>query len=371
MIEENKNIENPETEDSQIGSQSKRCLNCGEELMGHYCHNCGQEVLTKTPTIGGFILAYLDNAFLWDSQFLKTLWTLLRRPGQLTKEFLAGKYSSQEHPLKLNMFLLFIFVTLFVFFASGDKMTNSAHSLINDERVFSSVQLESMQEDAAYSQKIAESSRDTVLLRAPLFIADSYPQIVSKVVTVEDTKGEGVDKWVAVIPQVFIDDEIVIIDEEGTYRFNPDTEFGRSNLDLTHSVIAEIIRLTSQYFPILLLLTAPILSISLSLVQRRSKLRKINYFIFALHYTAFLEFFIICIYILYLTLAPSMDILEYVMMISSCVYLTIAYHRVYASSWVTAFVKSVLTSLIYCIILLMIFAVIIFIACFIIAAQMV
>ena len=371
MIEENKNIENLETEDVQIGSQSKRCLNCGEELMGHYCHNCGQEVLTRTPTIIGFILAYLDNAFLWDSQFLKTLWTLLRHPGQLTKEFLAGKYSSQEHPLKLNMFLLFIFVTLFVFFASGDKMTNSAHSLINDERVFSSVQLESMQEDAAYSQKIAESPRDTVLLRAPLFIADSYPQIVSKVVTVEDTKGEGVDKWVAVIPQVFIDDEIVIIDEEGTYRFNPDTEFGRSNLDLTHSVIAEIIRLTSQYFPILLLLTAPILSTSLALVQRRSKLRKINYFIFALHYTAFLEFVIICIYILYLTLAPSMDILEYAMMISSCVYLTIAYHRVYASSWVAAFVKSVLTSLIYCIILLMIFVVIFFIACFIIAAQMV
>ena len=69
MIEENKNIENPETEDSQIGSQSKRCLNCGEELMGHYCHNCGQEVADKTPTVLAFVMEYLNNAFIWDSKF--------------------------------------------------------------------------------------------------------------------------------------------------------------------------------------------------------------------------------------------------------------------------------------------------------------
>lgn len=81
MAETNKNIETTEAVDAQSEVSRKHCLNCGAELIGHYCHNCGQEVADKTPTVTGFILAYLDNAFLWDTKFFKTLWTLIRRPG--------------------------------------------------------------------------------------------------------------------------------------------------------------------------------------------------------------------------------------------------------------------------------------------------
>ena len=95
----------------------------------------------------------------------------------------------------------------------------------------------------------------------------------------------------------------------------------------------------------------------------------INHFIFALHYTAFLEFLMVCVYVLYLIFAPPMQMLEYVMM-SSCVYLAVAYHRVYATNWIKAIVKSLLTSLIYFIILLLILFAILIIACFIIASDM-
>ena len=136
-----KNQQRSKTEDKENNPPYKHCLNCGVELNGKYCHNCGQEAVDKTPTVSGFVMEYLVNAFLWDSQFLKTFWTLIRRPGHLTNEYLAGKFTSQEHPLKLNMFLLFVFITLFVFFASADKMTDSVHSLTTDERVRSGVQI--------------------------------------------------------------------------------------------------------------------------------------------------------------------------------------------------------------------------------------
>ena len=58
----------------------KHCLNCGAELNGMYCHQCGQHATSKTPTIGGFVMEYMNTAFIWDSKCIMTLWTLIRRP---------------------------------------------------------------------------------------------------------------------------------------------------------------------------------------------------------------------------------------------------------------------------------------------------
>ena len=364
-----KNQQRSKSEDKENNPPYKHCLNCGVELNGKYCHNCGQEAVDKTPTVSGFVMEYLVNAFLWDSQFLKTFWTLIRRPGHLTSEYLAGKFTSQEHPLKLNMFLLFVFITLFVFFASADKMTDSVHSLTTDERVRSSVQIGLLMEEHEYAQKVQESPRDTVLLQAPLLLTESFPEFIINTETIEDTKGEGVDKWKAILPQALIEDEIFVIGDNGYYHFNSEVNIGQDELDMFYSICAEMIRITSQYFPMLLLLTVPFLSFSLRLVNRKSKIPGINHFIFALHYTAFVETLIIGIYILYLTIAPPMVVLEYAMMICTCIYLAIAYHRVYPNSWAKAVIKSLLTSFIYLTILLSIFIVIVLIACFIIVAN--
>ena len=368
--ETNKNIEHIDAVDGQNGLQYKHCLNCGAELKGRYCHSCGQEAVGKTPTVKGFVMAYLDNAFLWDPQFFKTLWTLIRRPGHLTKEYNAGKFISQEHPLKLNMFLLFIFVTLFVFFASAEKMTDSVHNMTNDERVLSGIQLKLLMDDSEYVKKMQDSPRDTILLQAPLFLAENYPQILSNIETKEVAGDDQLDKWVADIPQVLIDDAIVVVGDDGYYRFNKEMEEANDELAMFNSVWAEMVRITSQYFPMLLLLTVPFLTFSLGLVQRKRKIPYINHFIFSLHYTAFLEFLMICVYLLYLTIAPSMRVLQFVMLISSCVYLAIAYRRVYVTTWSSAVVKSLLTSFIYCTILLFIFVAILLIACVIIATEM-
>jgi hypothetical protein len=371
MAEIEKNIDNHEADNAKSGLPPyKHCKNCGAELQGEYCHKCGQEATSKVLTVGGFVLAYLDNNFLWDPQFLKTLWTLISRPGRLTREYIAGKFASQEHPLKLNMFLLFIFVTLFVFFASGDKINESVSNLKSDERLFTALQFDLLQKDSEFIQKMQVSQRDTVILKAPLLLAEIYPQIVTNIQTKEDSQGEGFDKWVAVLPRVLIEDEIILADEEGCYHLNPEATNAKNYLELVYSVLQEMSRITSQYFPIFLLLTAPFLAFSLRLVQRKSRLPRINHFIFSLHYTAFLETLIIFIYLLYLTIEPSMDILEGIMMLGSCVYLTIAFRKVYAvNGWFKTIIKSLLTSLIYCGILLFIFFVIFIWACYILATN--
>lgn len=347
-------------------AQSGHCLNCGAELQGRYCHSCGQEAVIQAPSIVGFVKEYLKETFIWDPRFFPTLWALISRPGRLTNDFLAGKIVSQEHPIKLNMFLLFVFITLFVFFAGTEKMTDSVHSLTSDESVLTGIQIRSLMDDPAYTEKLQESPRDTILLQAPLRLAEQYPALITRLDIKEDVAGEELDKWVAVLPRLLITEGLLVMGEGGYYRFNAESEIGKTDLELVNSVFDEMLRITSKYFPILLLLTTPFLAMSLGLVQRKSRVPRIHHFIFSLHYTAFLEFFIICIYILYLTVAPSMNFLEHLMLIGSCVYLTIAFRRVYAGNWWRAIVKAFFTSLIYYMILLFIFVGILFVACFVI-----
>lgn len=337
------------------------CLNCGTELKGSFCHACGQEATSKTPTVGAFVLEYLNNAIIWDSNCLQTIWTLIRRPGQLTKDYIAGKFVSQEHPLKLNMFLLFVFITLFVFFAGTEKMNNSVHSLTSSEGVQAGIQVEYMVKND-YAAKMMASPRDTVQILAPLFIAENYPEFFSCIETIEDTDGEGLDKWIAILPHVLIEDKFLVL-ESGYYRFNQEANLGKTEMELFHSVWSEMTDLTTRYFPMLVLFTSPLLALSLALVHRKNRRSRFDHFIFALHYTALLELLMICIYVLHLTVSPPAVVLNWVMIIGSCLYLTVAFRTAYdTTTWTKAALSALLTSLIYLLIGLMVFFVIFIIA---------
>lgn len=345
-------IQNLETEKQQSDAPYKHCLNCGTELTGAYCHACGQEASNPTPSIKSFIMEYVVNAFMWDSKLLETLWLLVRRPGYLTREFVSGKFISYMHPLKLNMFLLFIFITLFLLFSGTEEMSNSVHDITSDERVFPMLQMQTIADNQEYLDKINESSRDTIHIFAPLLIAEQYPEIINSIEVKEDTQGKALDKWVAIVPSVLIEENILTSTDDGYYLFNPEMGTTASeNIDLLNTVWTQMVDLLSQYFPMLVLLTAPLLSFSLRLVQRKQKRPQIHHFIFALHYTAFLELLMLLIYTIFLIVNLPTTILQWFVIISSCAYLTTAFHCVYdTNSWVKAGVKALVTSSIYALI---------------------
>ena len=114
--------------------------------------------------------------------------------------------------------------------------------------------------------------------------------------------------------------------------------------------------ITTGYFPIIILLTTPILSFSLRRVHRKVKRPKVQFFIFALHYIAMLELVMLFIYLLHLIAAPPAKLLEWILLTTSCIYLTIAFRTVYnIRSWIKSFIKAVLTSAIYTMICSVIF----------------
>ena len=176
--------QNLETETNTNDIPYKYCLNCHSELYGKYCHVCGQQATSLKPTIKEFFLEYLNNAYMWDPKLFKTLWKLVSRPGCLTKEFISGKFVANVHPLKLNMFVVFVFITLFLLFSNTEKLGNSVHDLTSDESVKPVLQMELLMSDQEFAKKVKESPRDTVQLFAPLALAENYPEIITSLETI-------------------------------------------------------------------------------------------------------------------------------------------------------------------------------------------
>ena len=362
-------MEEQSTVNSQIKGVDpyKQCLNCGADLQGIYCHKCGQQASNPTPKVWEFILEYINNAFIWDTKCFVTIWQLIRRPGYLTNVFNAGKFVAYENPLKLNMFFLFVFVTIFLLFSDIQKANDSFDDMTRNELVRPYLSLNALNGDVDYSSKMKKSKRDTIQLSLPLPYAQEFPEIVSIVHTTTNYNGEKLDTLLVSIPQLLIQDGILIKNDSNVYSFSDKSDIVDKSLEINilSSLWRKLLDILTQYFPLIFLLTSPLLAVAVKLFHLNRKNPFITFFIFALHYTAFIELMLLMIYLLYLTIHPSFEILQWIMVLSSVTYLTIAVKNVYENySWIKSIVKAILISLAYLLIGFMAFFVIFIIAIF-------
>ena len=347
----------------------KYCLNCKTELHGKYCHVCGQKATYEKLTIKEFILEYLNIAFVWDTHLIKTLWKLISKPGFLTKEYLSGKFIAYMHPLKLNMFLLFVFVTFLLLFNSTEDMGNSIKNLTRNEIIQPVLQISLQMENAEYAMQVESSPRDTIQLYAPLLVFESLSGIITGF-DIDSADPDSTAVWTASVPRYLIEDKALILNEDGNYQFNPEYNTEASQTEILEKVWAKVVVLATKYFPLIILLTAPLLAFLIGILHRKSKHSMFKHFIFSLHYTAFLEMVIILLYILHLIASPPSWIMQSIIIFGSCIYLVFAFRKVYETrNWMKAVFKSILTNIGYGIILMVLFFILCIIAIAIIAWQ--
>ena len=348
----------------------KYCLNCQTELQGKFCHECGQVATNKMPTILKFILQYMDIAFIWDTHFIKTFRKLICRPGFLTKEYISGKFVSYTHPLKLNMFLLFVFITIFLLSPHAENLNNSLQSVTRNEVMSPLILIQLMADDPEYSMKMESSSRDTVQLHSPLLLFESFPELFDNIDRTTHTSTDTIGVWTAAIPHILIEDKVIIHDDQGHYRFNLEDKYELTGINLLENIWDQMYTLATKYFLIIILLTVPFLSMVVSLIQRKGKHPKLKHFIFSLHYTAFLESLIILIYLIHLIASPPSWVMQSIMVSVSFTYLTIAIRKVYETErWYRAFMQALFTNVGYTLILMILFVIVFLISIFIVANQ--
>jgi hypothetical protein len=86
------------------------CLNCGVEVKGKFCQECGQENLDVHESFFHIVGHFVADYFHYDSKFFRSVIPLFTKPGFLTKEYWNGRRVHYIHPLRLFFFVTILFV---------------------------------------------------------------------------------------------------------------------------------------------------------------------------------------------------------------------------------------------------------------------
>jgi len=123
-----------------------QCLNCGAELAGRWCSQCGQKEVDPRPTVHELAHEALHEIAHVDGKLVRTIRLLLAKPGELTREFLEGKRARSVTPIRLYLICSLLFfgvvsvlpsrpLKMTVSKAAGAKLTNAAAKVNKDPAI--------------------------------------------------------------------------------------------------------------------------------------------------------------------------------------------------------------------------------------------
>jgi hypothetical protein len=91
------------------------CLNCGHALgtpRPNFCPACGQETNVRPPRFGEFVQQFGGAYFATEGALWRTLKLLLFKPGELTRQYLAGRRKHYVLPLRLYLSISLVVLLL-------------------------------------------------------------------------------------------------------------------------------------------------------------------------------------------------------------------------------------------------------------------
>lgn len=94
--------------------KSGSCYNCQWPLTNgeNYCPNCGQENHNRQASTRLLLVDFFNDYLSFDSKMFRTLIPLVLKPGFMTREFLDGKRMKYVPPIRLFIFLSFLYFGL-------------------------------------------------------------------------------------------------------------------------------------------------------------------------------------------------------------------------------------------------------------------
>ncbi len=108
-----------------------KCDNCNTDLVGEYCHVCGQSGQPVQTSFSGFLHELLTNLLGADSRLIRSLHRLVLSPGRLTQEWIEGHRNRYISPIQLYLlmagafFLLHAYHPFIQFIPDNHSITSS------------------------------------------------------------------------------------------------------------------------------------------------------------------------------------------------------------------------------------------------------
>lgn len=155
---------------------SGSCPNCGQELLGKFCYQCGQKrIEDKERTLKHFFGEFIHASFHVEHNILGNFWRLLTRPGFIAKEYIEGRRKRHMSP-----FTVFAVINILYFLFS--PLTDLSLRLPDQKHQFYGALAQSMIESrlenrqitaeeyaVAYDARSDSLSKIMVIINVPLF----------------------------------------------------------------------------------------------------------------------------------------------------------------------------------------------------------
>jgi hypothetical protein len=100
-------------------------LNCGTHVIGHFCHNCGQENIEPKESVWHLVSHFFQDITHFDGKFFTSLKDLIIKPGFLSSEYVIGRRVRYLNPIRMYLFTSAIFFLIFFSLYSIDEKSFS------------------------------------------------------------------------------------------------------------------------------------------------------------------------------------------------------------------------------------------------------
>ena len=319
------------------------CKNCGTELKGMYCHNCGQYALDSRQPFWKYILQYFENVYQFDTKIWSTLWMLFRRPGFLTTEFNAGKIASYVHPMRLFMCITLLFFIGFFMFI-GDTV-DRAMSNLNSETIIDELE-EASAED--YRDMSSIFDKDTVVaIAVDIEDVKRYPEVFDIIeYAAKDSLSEdngSLDTVKVRMPSEYLGTFEYVEDWHGVGLYAA----GAPQMDEKETLFIDgLFGVLSGYAPLFSLFLVPVMALMLKGLYRKKRMMYMNHLAFSLHWGCFF-YIMTTLFIIAGELWHYNGLTWYVFLGINLLYTAIALHWVYGNDWAKTVLKTVLLYFVY------------------------
>ncbi|UCJ08319.1 DUF3667 domain-containing protein [Chitinophaga pendula] len=322
--------------------QNNQCLNCGATVPERYCSHCGQENIEPHESFGHLFQHFVADVVHYDSKALSTLKYLIIRPGFLTKAYTAGKRVSYVNPIKLYIFISFVFFLLYAMIISDGEQEEPRPSQQHTE----AQQTDSLQRAAALKRGMHIS--DSIL--SNLSAKDSSRVGTSVEIDTEGTNTMFSNALAALshkTPEAYdsVQQRLPAAKRDGPAKKRVIRRLLYLQLKYGSNMGHAIAETFTHNIPKLMFILLPLFALLLKWMQDKRKWLYVDHGIFSIHFHTF--FFIL------LLIAGLLDRLLHTSaftewgILAGIIYLVVALRNVYGQSWRKSAVKGILLLLMY------------------------
>ena len=101
---------------------ASRCLDCGADRLGNYCHDCGQHHRDDRLTLRSIWRDFAERFLKWERGLPATARLAVLDPGRLAREYVGGRRRRYLNPVSFLILGSTVAVLLIPIYASPERM---------------------------------------------------------------------------------------------------------------------------------------------------------------------------------------------------------------------------------------------------------